>query len=207
MEALRLVLLASERSAGKALTTAYGEKQVEAFSVERAQSCDIVLMAVSGRVLRFLALAPRSIQVWYSPQIVANGKTIVIDNSSAFRYKDDIPLVVPEINSPAAQRGGVEVRLALFKFHWSVLSRRSLSKLAACLPSLPACLPACLPVCLPAGRPACLPGLCIRMSLSVVYCRCVCAEAASGAGAAGMTELEEFQDMLGRRWILRFAKK
>ncbi|CAE7869630.1 asd, partial [Symbiodinium microadriaticum] len=80
----------------------------------------------------------------YSPQIVANGKTIVIDNSSAFRYKDDIPLVVPEINSPAAQRGGVllifitllaycvllpcgrlgvEVRLALFKFHWSVLSR------------------------------------------------------------------------------------
>ena len=30
----------------------------------------------------------------YSPQIVANGKTIVIDNSSAFRYKDDIPPLV-----------------------------------------------------------------------------------------------------------------
>ncbi|CAJ1446370.1 unnamed protein product [Effrenium voratum] len=87
-----LVLLASERSAGKSLKTAYGEKQVEAFSVERAQSCDFVLMAVSG-----------GFSTEYSPQITANGKTVVIDNSSAFRYHDDVPLVVPEINKSAME--------------------------------------------------------------------------------------------------------
>eukprot|EP00438_Fugacium_kawagutii_P019204 Skav226201 [mRNA] locus=scaffold2208:358929:379582:- [translate_table: standard] len=85
-----LTLLASERSAGKSMSTPYGEKQVEAFSVERAQSCDFVLMAVSG-----------SFSTEFSPQITANGKTVVIDNSSAFRYHDDIPLVVPEINQSA----------------------------------------------------------------------------------------------------------
>jgi aspartate-semialdehyde dehydrogenase len=35
----------------------------------------------------------------FSPQISGGPKnTAVIDNSSAFRYKDDVPLVVPEIN-------------------------------------------------------------------------------------------------------------
>jgi aspartate-semialdehyde dehydrogenase len=85
-----LVLLASERSAGKTLTTAYGEKAVEAFSLARAQECDVVLMAVSG-----------GFSTEWSPQIVANGKTVVVDNSSAFRMKEDIPLVIPEINTDA----------------------------------------------------------------------------------------------------------
>jgi len=85
-----LLLLASERSAGKTVKTAYGDKKVEVFSLAKAQECDIVLMAVSG-----------GFSTEFSPQIVANGKTIVVDNSSAFRYNDDIPLVVPEINSDA----------------------------------------------------------------------------------------------------------
>lgn len=34
---------------------------------------------------------------------MANGKTVVIDNSSAFRYDDDVPLVVPEINKAAME--------------------------------------------------------------------------------------------------------
>merc|ERR1719492_344051 len=35
----------------------------------------------------------------FSLQIAGGAKkTCVIDNSSAFRYKDDVPLVVPEIN-------------------------------------------------------------------------------------------------------------
>jgi aspartate-semialdehyde dehydrogenase len=85
-----LVLLASERSAGKKLKTAYGEKQVELFTLDRAQQCDIVLMAVSG-----------GFSTEWSPQIVANSKTVVVDNSSAFRYDDNIPLVIPEINPEA----------------------------------------------------------------------------------------------------------
>ncbi|CAE7895172.1 asd [Symbiodinium sp. KB8] len=139
-----LVLLASERSAGKALTTAYGEKQVEAFSVERAQSCDIVLMAVSG-----------GFSTEYSPQIVANGKTIVIDNSSAFRYKDDIPLVVPEINSDAMK-----------------------GKLLIANPN-----------CTTAIAAMALWPLHKRFRLRKVIVSTY--QAASGAGAAGMTELEE----------------
>ncbi|CAE8633801.1 unnamed protein product [Polarella glacialis] len=89
----KLVLLASERSAGKKIQTAFGEMEVELFSVEAAQACDFVLMAVSGDFSKE-----------FSPQIIANGKTVVIDNSSAFRYDEDIPLVVPEVN-PAAMRG------------------------------------------------------------------------------------------------------
>jgi len=89
----KLVLLASERSAGKTLDTAYGPREVSVFSVDAAQACDILLMAVSG-----------SFSTEFSPKIVANGKTVVIDNSSAFRYHEDIPLVVPEVNA-AAMKG------------------------------------------------------------------------------------------------------
>jgi len=88
-----LKLLASERSAGKVLQTPFGEKTVELFTVETAQKCDICLMAVSG-----------GFSTEFSPQITANNKTVVIDNSSAFRYHADIPLVIPEIN-PEAMKG------------------------------------------------------------------------------------------------------
>jgi len=86
----KLRLFASERSAGKMIGTKYGELEVELFSVAVAQSCDVVLLAVSG-----------DFSTEFSPQIVGDGKTVVIDNSSAFRYHDEIPLVVPEINESA----------------------------------------------------------------------------------------------------------
>lgn len=85
-----LILFASERSAGKTITTAFGDKIVELFTVEAVQKCDFALLAVSG-----------GFSTEFSPQIVANGKTVVIDNSSAFRYESDVPLVVPEINADA----------------------------------------------------------------------------------------------------------
>lgn len=88
-----LVLLASERSAGKKLQTPYGEIEVKPFSLAAAQACDFVLMAVSG-----------TFSTEWSPQIIANGKSVVIDNSSAWRYHDDIPLVIPEVN-PGAMKG------------------------------------------------------------------------------------------------------
>lgn len=89
----KLVLLASERSAGKKLKTAFGELEVEAFSLAAAHACDILLMAVSG-----------SFSTEWSPQIIANGKTVCIDNSSAWRYHEDIPLVVPEVNRASMKR-------------------------------------------------------------------------------------------------------
>lgn len=41
----------------------------------------------------------------YAPQIARDNGPYVIDNSSAFRYDDAIPLVVPEINASAIKPG------------------------------------------------------------------------------------------------------
>lgn len=86
----RVRLFASKRSAGRVVDTAFGAVTIEEFSLEAAQECDIVLMAVSG-----------SFATEYAEAIAE--KALVIDNSSAFRYRDDIPLVIPEINPEAAK--------------------------------------------------------------------------------------------------------
>jgi len=87
-----LHLFASERSAGKKLETPFGEKEVELFSVDAAKEMDFVFLAVDGDFAKEFA-----------PQIAVEGGAIVIDNSSAFRYDDEIPLVVPEINAEEAK--------------------------------------------------------------------------------------------------------
>jgi len=87
-----LHLFASERSAGKKLDTLFGEKEVELFSVDATREMDFIFLAVSG-----------SFAKEFAPQISADGGAIVIDNSSAFRYDDAIPLVIPEINPEKAQ--------------------------------------------------------------------------------------------------------
>lgn len=86
LETLRL--FASARSAGTVVKTTFGEVTIEEFAVEKAQECDIVLLAVSGSFAKEHAKA------------IAE-KAIVIDNSSAFRYEDDVPLIVPEVNPEA----------------------------------------------------------------------------------------------------------
>ena len=89
-----LHLFASERSAGKKLDTPFGEIEVELFSVEATKKMDFVFMAVSGDFAKEFA-----------PQIATEDGAIVIDNSSAFRYDENIPLVVPEINPDEAKKG------------------------------------------------------------------------------------------------------
>lgn len=78
-----LRLFASAKSAGKVVDTFLGEKLIEEFEVPKARECHFVFLAVSGE----FALE-------YAPKIVANNGPYVIDNSSAFRYISDIPLVV-----------------------------------------------------------------------------------------------------------------
>lgn len=85
-----LTLFASERSAGKTIETAFGPKTIELFSVEATSKCDFVFMAVSGDFSKE-----------YAPQIAEN--TVVIDNSSAWRMDDNVPLIVPEINGDLAK--------------------------------------------------------------------------------------------------------
>ena len=87
---MSLRLFASPRSAGKVISTPFGDITVEAFSVDAARECRFIFLAVSG-----------DFALEHARAITATGSTIVIDNSSAFRYMDDIPLVVPEINAHA----------------------------------------------------------------------------------------------------------
>jgi len=87
------VRLFAKRAAGTVVETKFGPVTVEPFSVEAARECEIVLMAVSG-----------SFSEEFSPQIIGGPKnTVVVDNSSAFRYKDEYPLLVPEINGAAGK--------------------------------------------------------------------------------------------------------
>lgn len=82
-----LGLFASERSAGRQVETPFGAITIQAFDVETVKGYDIILMAVSGDFAKRHAPA------------LASGGALVIDNSSAFRYDDEIPLIVPEINA------------------------------------------------------------------------------------------------------------
>merc|ERR1712187_158387 len=91
------VRLFAKRAAGTKIETSFGPVTVEPFSVEAARECEIVLMAVSGGFSKE-----------FSPQISGGPKdTAVIDNSSAFRYEDDVPLVIPEINGENGSTAGL----------------------------------------------------------------------------------------------------
>jgi aspartate-semialdehyde dehydrogenase len=81
-----LYALASSRSAGN--TVAFKNKQMEILDLADFDfsQADIALFSAGADVSRE-----------YAPKAVAAG-CVVIDNSSCFRYEDDIPLVVPEVN-------------------------------------------------------------------------------------------------------------
>jgi aspartate-semialdehyde dehydrogenase len=85
-----LRLFGSKRSAGrKIMTSNYGDVKIELFSEDAARECDVVFLAVDG-----------DFSLTHAENICrGEDGAVVIDNSSAFRYKEGIPLVVPEINS------------------------------------------------------------------------------------------------------------
>lgn len=78
--------LASFRSVGK--TVAFRKKQLDVLDLAEFDfsKADIALFSAGG-----------SVSKEYAPKAAASG-CIVIDNSSCFRYEEDIPLVVPEVN-------------------------------------------------------------------------------------------------------------
>ncbi|SEJ77619.1 aspartate semialdehyde dehydrogenase [Deinococcus reticulitermitis] len=84
-----LLLYASPRSAGKTLKFR-GQDLTVQVTPEGPIDADVVLASAGGSVSQ--ALAHR----W------AEGGAVVIDNSSAFRYDPQVPLVVPEVNGEAA---------------------------------------------------------------------------------------------------------
>ena len=84
-----LRLLASPRSAGQRLSFAGESLPVEALGPDSFRGVDLALFSAGGSVSRE-----------HGPRAVAAG-AIVVDNSSAFRLDDGVPLVVPEVNAAA----------------------------------------------------------------------------------------------------------
>src|SRR6188768_121020 len=84
-----VVALASRRSMG--VEVSYGDKTLKTRALDHYDfsDTDICLMSAGGTVSKE-----------WSPKIAAAG-AVVIDNSSAWRYDADVPLIVPEVNADA----------------------------------------------------------------------------------------------------------
>lgn len=84
-----LRLLASARSAGQRLPFAGELLPVQALGPDSFRGVDVALFSAGGSVSRE-----------HGKRAVAAG-AVVVDNSSAFRLDDGVPLVVPEVNAAA----------------------------------------------------------------------------------------------------------
>jgi aspartate-semialdehyde dehydrogenase len=84
-----VVALASSRSIGQEVS--FGDKTLKVKVLEQYdfKGTDICLMSTGGE----------NSKQW-APKIAAQG-CVVIDNSSAWRYDQDVPLIVPEVNADA----------------------------------------------------------------------------------------------------------
>lgn len=92
--AAELFPLASERSLGRSVSfrgRALAVQELKTFDFAR---CDLALFSAGAAVSRE-----------HAPRAVAAG-CLVIDNTSEFRYRDDVPLVVPEVNPQALEAVG-----------------------------------------------------------------------------------------------------
>ncbi|MBW3612356.1 MAG: aspartate-semialdehyde dehydrogenase [Chloroflexi bacterium] len=80
---------------GKTIEYAGATIPVHPLTDERARELDVLFLAVDGEQSREIMAGP------------ASAVPLVVDNSSAFRLSDHVPLVVPEANAHAARdRGG-----------------------------------------------------------------------------------------------------
>lgn len=81
--------IASRRSLGKEVS--FGDRTLKCKDLEQFDfsSVDFCLMSAGGAISKD-----------WSPKIGAQG-CLVIDNSSAWRYDSDVPLIVPEVNADA----------------------------------------------------------------------------------------------------------
>jgi len=84
--------LASSRSAGAKITFRDTEYTVEELRADSFSDVDIALFSAGG-----------SISKEFAP-IAAQSGAVVVDNSSAFRMEDEVPLVIPEINAEMIHR-------------------------------------------------------------------------------------------------------
>src|SRR5437870_12083865 len=83
----QLALLASARTVGRKLKSRNQEIAVDELTKDSFKGIDIALFSAGGGISKEFA------------PIAAKAGCVVIDNSSAFRMDDSVPLVIPEINA------------------------------------------------------------------------------------------------------------
>jgi aspartate-semialdehyde dehydrogenase len=88
--ASEVVPFASERSAGKTIEWGEGELEVRALGEETIRDLDVVLSSAGG-----------SVSAEWAPRFVEAG-AVVVDNTSYWRMREDVPLVVAGVNPEAA---------------------------------------------------------------------------------------------------------
>ena len=82
----KLTLLASARSAGRTLRFKDSEITVQELTKDSFAGIDIAMFSAGGGISKEFAPA------------AAQAGCVVVDNSSAFRQDDSVPLVIPEVN-------------------------------------------------------------------------------------------------------------
>ena len=81
-----LVLLSSERSAGKKIIWNGTELLTQEVNKHSFSNVDLVFASAGGSISKY----------WLNT--IQDQNALLIDNSSAFRMEDDVPLIVPEVN-------------------------------------------------------------------------------------------------------------
>ncbi|KAK7370052.1 hypothetical protein VNO80_12106 [Phaseolus coccineus] len=142
-------MLASQRSAGRRIIFEDRDYVVEELTADSFDGVDIALFSAGG-----------SISKKFGPAAVDRG-TVVVDNSSAFRMDENVPLVIPEVNPEAMQH----IKAGTGK--GALIANPNCSTI----------------ICLMAATPLHRRAKVLRMVVSTY-------QAASGAGAAAMEELE-----------------
>ncbi|MGI6216770.1 MAG: aspartate-semialdehyde dehydrogenase [Coriobacteriales bacterium] len=88
--ASKFIALASSRSEGKKLPFMDGEIEVHEMTPESFKGVDIALFSAGASISKKFR------------QAVVDAGAVMIDNSSAFRMEEGVPLVVPEVNAEEA---------------------------------------------------------------------------------------------------------
>jgi len=171
-----LKLLASARSAGKTVEFKGKQEKIEELTEASFKGVDIALFSAGG-----------SISKKFGPIASESGATVV-DNSSAFRMTDNIPLVVPEVNADAVKgwKAGQAAKGQGGGGKGGIIANPNCSTIIMLVPVTPL------------HRAAKVK----RMVVSTY-------QAASGAGYQGMVELEEqTRDVLaGKPAVPKFFKQ
>lgn len=141
--------LASPRSAGQTLPYRGGHLTVEALSHDALKGVDIALFSAGSSISKEFA--------------VSAGKSgcIIIDNSSAFRMIDDVPLTIPEVNPESLHN------LRRSASHPNIIANPNCSTIILLMALTP-----------------------LRKAFGIDRIVVSTYQAASGAGAKGMDELE-----------------